>query len=107
VRTSLVNHLNDILSLGAAGFRFDAAKHVPIADLQNIYSRLSKTPYVVSEVSKDASTESIHTESGVGRRQRRSDPAFGLHSAWHSHRNAVVHSAHECVHGQRWPNLAQ
>jgi alpha-amylase len=45
-----VNHLNDILSLGAAGFRFDAAKHMPVADLQNIYGRLSKKPYVVSEV---------------------------------------------------------
>jgi alpha-amylase len=50
VRQSLVDHLNLILSLGAAGFRFDAAKHVPVADLQNIVSRLSRTPYIVSEV---------------------------------------------------------
>jgi glycosidase len=50
VRQSLVDHLNDILSLGAAGFRFDAAKHMPITDLQNIYGRLSRTPYIVSEV---------------------------------------------------------
>jgi hypothetical protein len=50
VRQSLADHLNDILSLGAAGFRLDAAKHIPTADLQSIWSRLSRTPYTVQEV---------------------------------------------------------
>jgi glycosidase len=50
VRQTLVDHLNDILSLGAAGFRIDAAKHVPVSDLQNIIGRLSRAPYVTSEV---------------------------------------------------------
>jgi hypothetical protein len=50
VRQSLVDHLNDIISLGVKGFRFDAAKHVPETDLANIYSRLTIQPYVISEV---------------------------------------------------------
>jgi hypothetical protein len=51
VRQSLASHLNDLLSFpGVAGFRIDAAKHVPIADLQNIKSRLTRNPYITSEV---------------------------------------------------------
>jgi hypothetical protein len=52
VRSSLATHLNDLLSFpGVSGFRIDAAKHVPIADLQNIVGRLSRNPYITSEVS--------------------------------------------------------
>ncbi|KAI0339158.1 glycoside hydrolase family 13 protein [Trametopsis cervina] len=50
VRQTLVDHANDLLSLGVAGFRLDAAKHIPIDDLQNIVSRLSRKPYITSEV---------------------------------------------------------
>jgi glycosidase len=52
VRGTLVDHLNDLLSFpGVAGFRLDAAKHIPVADLQAIWGRLSRNPYVTSEVS--------------------------------------------------------
>ncbi|MFD7326529.1 carbohydrate-binding module family 20 domain-containing protein [Streptomyces sp. NPDC059875] len=34
-------YMNDLLSLGVDGFRVDAAKHMPAADLANIKSRLS------------------------------------------------------------------
>ncbi|MFD0212791.1 alpha-amylase family protein [Streptomyces hirsutus] len=41
VRGAIAGYLNDLLSLGVDGFRIDAAKHMPAADLANIKSRLS------------------------------------------------------------------
>ncbi|MFE2051377.1 alpha-amylase family protein [Streptomyces sp. NPDC059459] len=41
VRGKVAGYLNDLLSLGVDGFRVDAAKHIPAADLANIKSRLS------------------------------------------------------------------
>lgn len=41
VRDRLAAYLNDLLSLGVAGFRIDAAKHIPAADLAAIKSRLT------------------------------------------------------------------
>ncbi|MBT2540362.1 alpha amylase C-terminal domain-containing protein [Streptomyces sp. ISL-44] len=41
VRGRIAGYLNDLLSLGVDGFRIDAAKHMPAADLANIKSRLS------------------------------------------------------------------
>lgn len=41
VRGRIAGYLNDLLSLGVDGFRIDAAKHMPAADLTNIKSRLS------------------------------------------------------------------
>ncbi|MFE3992375.1 carbohydrate-binding module family 20 domain-containing protein [Streptomyces goshikiensis] len=41
VRGRIAGYLNDLLSLGVDGFRIDAAKHVPAADLANIKSRLT------------------------------------------------------------------
>ncbi|MFB6961276.1 alpha-amylase family protein [Streptomyces sp. NPDC056309] len=40
VRQSIAGYMNDLLSLGVDGFRVDAAKHIPAADLANIKSRL-------------------------------------------------------------------
>ncbi|GAA2353181.1 carbohydrate-binding module family 20 domain-containing protein [Streptomyces carpaticus] len=40
VRQRLADYMNDLLSLGVAGFRIDAAKHMPAADLAAIKSRL-------------------------------------------------------------------
>jgi glycosidase len=51
VRGKLVDHANDLLSLGTDGFRIDAAKHVPVGDLRTILGRLSRAPsYVTQEV---------------------------------------------------------
>ncbi|NUO58125.1 MAG: ATPase [Hamadaea sp.] len=55
VRQRLAAYLNDLLSLGVDGFRIDAAKHVPAADLAAIYAKLSKTtegtaPVIYQEV---------------------------------------------------------
>ncbi|MEU9334537.1 alpha-amylase family protein [Streptomyces sp. NPDC048290] len=41
VRGAIARYLNDLLSLGVDGFRIDAAKHIPAADLANIKSRLT------------------------------------------------------------------
>src|SRR6266516_3891197 len=41
---------NDLLSLGVDGFRIDAAKHMPAADIANILSRLSRLAYIYQEV---------------------------------------------------------
>ncbi|MFG3268175.1 carbohydrate-binding module family 20 domain-containing protein [Streptomyces bobili] len=41
VRGRIATYLNDLLSLGVDGFRIDAAKHMPAADLTHIKSRLS------------------------------------------------------------------
>lgn len=41
VRDRLAAYLNDLLSLGVAGFRIDAAKHIPAADLEAVKARLT------------------------------------------------------------------
>jgi alpha-amylase len=41
VRDTIARYLDDLLSLGVAGFRIDAAKHIPATDLAAIRSRLS------------------------------------------------------------------
>ncbi|MFI1070161.1 carbohydrate-binding module family 20 domain-containing protein [Streptomyces puniciscabiei] len=55
VRTGLAHYLNSQLGLGVDGFRVDAAKHIPEADLAAIESKLTKTtsgtaPYVFQEL---------------------------------------------------------
>jgi len=50
VRGRLASYLNDLLSLGVDGFRIDAAKHMPAADIANILSRLSRPAYIYQEV---------------------------------------------------------
>ncbi|MQS37837.1 glycosidase [Streptomyces katsurahamanus] len=42
VRGRIAGYLNDLLSLGVDGFRIDAAKHLPAADLTAIKSRLTR-----------------------------------------------------------------
>src|SRR6185436_18980686 len=49
------------------GFRVDAAKHMPVADLQAGYSQLSGTPYIYQEVIEGGSGEISPTEYvGIG-----------------------------------------
>ena len=50
VRGKLADYLNDLLSLGADGFRMDASKHMPAADIAAIKARLTRSPYMVQEV---------------------------------------------------------
>lgn len=50
VRGKIADYLNDLIGMGVAGFRFDAAKHMPAADISNIIGRLSGHPYIFQEV---------------------------------------------------------
>ncbi|KAJ2924842.1 hypothetical protein H1R20_g12260, partial [Candolleomyces eurysporus] len=50
VRQRLAEYGNDLLSLGADGFRLDAVKHIAAGDVSNILSRLSRRPYITQEV---------------------------------------------------------
>ncbi|TFK85702.1 glycoside hydrolase family 13 protein [Polyporus arcularius HHB13444] len=53
VRSRLAQYGNDLLSLGVDGLRLDAAKHMPVADISNILSRLNtngKSLYITQEV---------------------------------------------------------
>jgi alpha-amylase len=55
VRAGIANYLNSQLALGVDGFRVDAAKHIPAADLAAIEGKLTHTtsgsaPYVFQEV---------------------------------------------------------
>jgi len=67
VRGQLANHANDLLSLGVSGFRLDAAKHIPVADIQNVFSRLSRQPsFVTSEVVGDGAPIAASEYAGIG-----------------------------------------
>ncbi|MBB3053039.1 alpha-amylase [Prauserella isguenensis] len=50
VRDEIASYLNDLISMGVDGFRIDAAKHIPAADIAAIESRLNGDPYVYQEV---------------------------------------------------------
>jgi len=50
VRNQIAAYLNDLLDIGVAGFRIDAAKHMPASDLQAIFSKLRRPFYDFQEV---------------------------------------------------------
>jgi alpha-amylase len=50
VRTKLAGYLKDLMGLGVDGFRLDAAKHFPLADVQAIEGEAGGSPYVYQEV---------------------------------------------------------
>ncbi|KAI7815474.1 alpha amylase [Rhyzopertha dominica] len=70
VREKIIEFLNKLISLGAAGFRVDAAKHMSPSDLEYIYSQLSdlntdygfdsgSRPFIYQEVI-DLGGEAVH-----------------------------------------------
>ncbi len=50
VQDTLAGYLNDLVSLGVAGFRFDASKHMSVADIQGVLSKVNGSPLVFQEV---------------------------------------------------------
>ncbi len=50
VRNTLAAYLNELLELGVAGFRIDAAKHMPVEDVNAIMSMVGPEYYVFQEV---------------------------------------------------------
>jgi alpha-amylase len=67
VRGKLTGYLNDLVSLGVDGFRVDAAKHLPAADLAAIVDPVAGNPYVFSETIEGGSGEPAPEEyAGIG-----------------------------------------
>jgi alpha-amylase len=67
VRGKLTAYLDDLVSLGVDGFRVDAAKHLPAADLAAIVDPVGGDPYVFSETIEGGSGEPTPEEyAGVG-----------------------------------------
>lgn len=67
VRGKLTEYLSDLVSLGVDGFRVDAAKHLPAADLAAIIDPVPGDPYVYSEVIEGGSGEPAPEEyAGIG-----------------------------------------
>ena len=50
VRAKLAGFLNDLVDVGVAGFRIDAAKHMPAADIAAILDEVDGDPFVFLEV---------------------------------------------------------
>lgn len=50
VQSTILSYLNDLLSLGVAGFRIDAAKHMAATDLAAIISQLPEGTRIIHEV---------------------------------------------------------
>eukprot|EP00171_Calliarthron_tuberculosum_P010429 IDg10429t1 len=68
VRDRIAGYLNDLLSIGVRGFRYDAAKHMAVNDLNAIRGKLQSAPYIFSEVIDQSSSEAIRASEyfGVG-----------------------------------------
>lgn len=66
VRGKVANYLNDLIGIGVAGFRYDAAKHMLPADLAAIRSRLTGNPYIFQEVIDQSDTEAIRASEYFG-----------------------------------------
>lgn len=50
VRQKIADYMNDAISMGVAGFRIDAAKHIPAGDIAAIKGKLNGNPYIFQEV---------------------------------------------------------
>ena len=65
VRATIVAYLDDLLSLGVAGFRIDAAKHMPAEDVAAIVDALPEGTRILQEVIRGAG-EPITPEQYLG-----------------------------------------
>ena len=64
VQEKIAAYLNDLLSLGVAGFRLDAIKHIAAEDVAGILGRVDGEPFIVQEVI-DRGGEPIKAEDYV------------------------------------------
>lgn len=68
VRTTLANYLNELVTIGVAGFRFDASKHMSVADVQGVLDKVNGNPLVFQEVidlGGEMIASSEYTSSGL------------------------------------------
>ncbi|MEM9401992.1 MAG: alpha-amylase family protein [Pseudomonadota bacterium] len=67
VRNTLAAYLNDLLAVGVAGFRIDAAKHMPVEDLAAIMSMVGPEYFLFQEVlAGDSSVVSREAYAEIG-----------------------------------------
>ncbi|WP_335991820.1 carbohydrate-binding module family 20 domain-containing protein [Glycomyces sp. MUSA5-2] len=67
VRETIAAYLDDLMSLGVAGFRVDAAKHISATDLDAIMDLVDGDPYIVQEVIGAAGEPITEAEyTGIG-----------------------------------------
>jgi alpha-amylase len=64
VRQKIADFLNSQLELGVSGFRLDAAKHMPPADIAAIKSLLIRDAYIVQEVPGSTSLSNEYIDTG-------------------------------------------
>lgn len=64
VRKKIAEYLNSQLRLGVSGFRIDAAKHIPPADLAAIKQLLIRDAYIVQEIPGDTSIANEYLGTG-------------------------------------------
>jgi alpha-amylase len=68
VQETLAGYLNDLISIGVKGFRFDASKHMAIEDIQGVLSKVNNSPLVFQEVidqGGEAISASEYTSAGL------------------------------------------
>lgn len=66
VRSRIAGYMNTLLSHGVDGFRIDAAKHIPAADLANIKSRLSNPSVYWKQEAIHGSGEAVQPSEYTG-----------------------------------------
>ncbi|MFI2036219.1 alpha-amylase family protein [Streptomyces bottropensis] len=66
VRSAIAAYMNSLLGHGVDGFRIDAAKHIPAADLANIRSRLNKTSVYWKQEAIHGSGEAVQPSEYTG-----------------------------------------
>lgn len=68
VQNTIAGFLNDLLSLGVAGFRLDASKHMPANDIADVLAKLNKPAVIFQEVidqGGEAITASEYHQNGL------------------------------------------
>lgn len=66
VQQTLAAYMNHLLDLGVAGFRFDASKHVPAADLKALTQRLERPTYIFQELILNGEPLNVNDYLNVG-----------------------------------------
>ncbi|KAK4702080.1 protein YIPF6, partial [Phenoliferia sp. Uapishka_3] len=107
VQALQASYLSDLMSLGVAGFRLDAAKSMNPSDIQAILALLSTTPYIVQEVpygGGEPVTPNLYTGNGRVHEFRAANALknvfesnYGLQSLLSWPGNGWVDSAHAVV----------
>ena len=62
VRDKIAGYMSDLVAMGVAGFRIDAAKHMEPKDITELLKRVEGNPYVFQEVIAQSPSEPIRAE---------------------------------------------